>query len=73
MTANPPEQQSEKVAYTIAEAARALGIGKSTIYLAMASGNLSARKCGARTLLPADELRRFVSTLPPARPRNDAA
>ena len=67
------EISSEKLSYTIAEAARALGIGKSTLYLALAAGKLSARKCGARTLIPADELKRFVSTLPPARPVTDAA
>jgi excisionase family DNA binding protein len=58
----------EKVAYTIAEAVRALGIGRSTIYLALSSGRLPARKCGSRTLIQADELRRFVESLPPARP-----
>jgi excisionase family DNA binding protein len=63
----PPDQSSEKLTYTIVEAVRALGIGKSTIYLAMASGKLSARKCGSRTLITSDELKRFVSTLPPAR------
>jgi excisionase family DNA binding protein len=73
MMANPPDQLSEKLSYTIAEAARALGIGKSTIYLALASGKLSARKCGSRTLLLADELRRYTSSLPPARPTNSAA
>ena len=28
----PPNAKSEKLAYTIAEAVRALGIGRSTIY-----------------------------------------
>jgi excisionase family DNA binding protein len=71
--ANPSDQSSEKLTYTIAEATRALGIGKSTIYLALASGQLSACKCGTRTLLLADELKRFISSLPPARPTNNVA
>ena len=71
--ANPSDQPPEKLTYTIAEATRALGIGRSTIYLALASGKLSARKCGARTLLMADELKRFISSLPHARPTNNAA
>lgn len=69
----PPDRHSDKLTYTVAEAVRALGIGKSTIYLALATGKLAARKCGSRTLITSDELKRFISSLPPARSANSAA
>ena len=62
----------DKLAYGIAEAVRVAGIGRTTIYAAMASGQLSAVKMGSRTLIPASELRRFIETLPPARPAHIA-
>jgi excisionase family DNA binding protein len=63
----------EKVSYSIAEAVRAAGIGRSTLYEAMATGRLKAVKLGSRTLIPAVELRRFIDALPPARPVTGAA
>jgi len=58
----------ERLAYGVAEAARVAGIGRSTLYVALAAGELKARKCGRRTLIPADELRRYLTALPDARP-----
>lgn len=63
----------DKLAYSIVEAARVAGIGRSTLYEALAAGELKAVKLGRRTLIPADELRRFLAALPPARPATDAA
>jgi excisionase family DNA binding protein len=57
----------DKLAYGVVEAARVAGIGRSTIYEMLASGDLTAVKLGRRTLIPADELRRFIAALPPAR------
>ena len=39
----------EKLGLTIAEAAFAAGIGRSRLYEAIAAGQLTARKFGART------------------------
>jgi excisionase family DNA binding protein len=53
-----------KVAFTIKEAARASGLSRSLLYLAIARGSLRARKCGARTVILDSELRAFLRKLP---------
>jgi hypothetical protein len=53
-----------KVAFTINEAARASGLSRSLLYLAIARGSLRARKCGARTVIIDSELRTFLRNLP---------
>jgi excisionase family DNA binding protein len=53
-----------KVAFTIKEAARASGISRSLIYVAIGRGALEARKCGARTLILDSDLRKFLRSLP---------
>jgi len=65
--APPPEIPPEKLAYTMKEAADVLGVGKSTLYKALAAGKLSAIKLGSRTLIPADALRQWVAAMPSAR------
>jgi excisionase family DNA binding protein len=65
--APPPEIPPEKLTYTMQEASAVLGIAKSTLYKALAAGKLSAIKLGSRTLIPADELRQWIATLPRAR------
>ncbi|MGO9681103.1 MAG: helix-turn-helix domain-containing protein [Beijerinckiaceae bacterium] len=52
------------LAHTIEEACRVSGLGRTTIYAALKSGALSARKCGRRTLILAAELERFLNSLP---------
>lgn len=66
----PPAQfamPSEKLAYTLKEASAALGVGKTTIYKALAKGALHAKKLGSRTLIPVDELQRWVASFSSAR------
>jgi excisionase family DNA binding protein len=53
-----------KLAYTIKEASRAAASSRSSLYAAIASGRLRARKFGSRTIILAEELRRFLRTLP---------
>ena len=60
----PSHSASSKIAYTIPEAVRASGLSRSTIYLAIGSGALRARKFGARTVILDAELRRFLRSLP---------
>jgi excisionase family DNA binding protein len=55
---------TKQLAYTIAEACAAARIGKTAIYAFIKSGALKAVKCGRRTLIPADELERFIANLP---------
>ncbi len=54
------------LAYTILDAAKASGLGRTTIYELISAGKIEARKAGARTLIPADSLRRYIASLPAA-------
>lgn len=53
----------EKLAYTVQEAVKATGVSKSALYEDVAAGKLQLRKRGTRTLILADELRRYVGAL----------
>jgi len=55
------------LAHTITAACRLTGLGRTTIYAALKSGALSARKCGRRTLILAADLETFLDNLPSAR------
>lgn len=57
---------SEPIAYTIPEAAKAAGIGRSTLYEEIAAGRLSARKFGRRTLILREDLEALLKRLPVA-------
>ncbi len=63
-TAHLQSSDAHKVAFTIKEAARASGLSRSLLYVAIGRGSLRARKCGARTLILDSELRRFLRSLP---------
>jgi excisionase family DNA binding protein len=54
------------LAYRVTDAARALGIGKTSLYALFNSGTLTPIRIGGRTLVPADQLRRLVSEAQPA-------
>jgi Helix-turn-helix domain len=62
-----------KIAHTIPEAVLTSGLSRSTIYIAIRSGALRARKCGARTLILDSDLRRFLRALPRFSKREPAA
>ncbi len=53
--------------YSPNDAAKVLGIGRSTLFGLLARGELSARKLGTRTLITAAELERYVGSLPQAK------
>lgn len=53
--------ESPKLAFTIAEACHAVGIGRSKIYELIGQGRLETRKIGSRTIIPADSLRKLVA------------
>ena len=42
----------------------AIGVGNTTGYKLIAGGRLVARKIGARTLIEAESLRRYIASLP---------
>ena len=54
---------------SIAQTARFLGIGRSTLYNLIKDGRLPVRKLGKRTLILRDDLDQFVAALPVKGPR----
>ena len=59
---NPPSktEESHRVMLTVAEAARRLSIGRSTIYELLASGALESVHIGRLRRIPVDCLAEFV-------------
>ena len=53
-----------QIALSILDAAKAAGVGRTTIAAALKTGRLRARKCGARTLITEQELEAWVASLP---------
>jgi len=52
-----------RLLHTIPDAGEQLGIGRSTLYELMAAGVIQTVKIGRRTLIPHDELVRYVDRL----------
>jgi excisionase family DNA binding protein len=50
----------EKLAYSINETARALSMGRTSIYSLIADGRLEVFKLGRRTLIKASSIQRLV-------------
>ena len=57
----------EIIAFTIPDAAKAAGLGRTTIYELIGAGHIEARKAGGRTLVVANSLRHYIAGLPPAK------
>jgi excisionase family DNA binding protein len=55
---------TEKMALSVAESAEVSGTCKSAIYLAVAAGELRAKKRGTSTLILPDDLRAWIENLP---------
>lgn len=51
----------EPLAVSINDAAKALGLGRTTIYAMIADGRLEAFKIGSRTLVRMESIRRLVA------------
>lgn len=54
----------ELKAYSISEAAALLSLGRTRIYQAIYEGKLKAVKFGRRTLVRAEDINRFLDSLP---------
>jgi excisionase family DNA binding protein len=54
---------------TVKEACRRTGLGHTRIYQAIQTGELRAKKCGQRTLIEMDGIRRWIASLPTVRRR----
>lgn len=55
---------ADALAYSIENAGTMAGVKRDTLYRAIARGELSARKIGARTVILADDLRAWLSRAP---------
>ncbi len=53
--------------FSIIEAAEVLGVGRSSVYRLLSSGELRATKIGRLTRISAAELESFITRLPQAR------
>jgi len=58
--------ETEPLAYTIQAAVKAAAVSRTELYRAIGRGELAMRKRGKRSLILADELRRWVESLPAA-------
>lgn len=54
---------SQKLSYSIEEAAQAIGIGRTKLYELIGQHRLSTFKIGARTLIRRDELEGLIDKL----------
>ena len=54
------QKQTDRLAYSVAEACEATTIGKTGIYRLINEGRLETRKIGKRTLIPASSLRKLI-------------
>jgi excisionase family DNA binding protein len=52
----------ERIAYSISDATKALGLGRTTIYSLISQGRLETIKLGRRTLIKAASLHKLVET-----------
>jgi excisionase family DNA binding protein len=52
----------EPLAVSINDTAKALGLGRTSIYAMIGDGRLEAFKLGRRTLVKAESIRRLVAT-----------
>ncbi|MCZ8314130.1 helix-turn-helix domain-containing protein [Phreatobacter sp.] len=66
------DEQNTTVALSPHEAARLAGCGRTTLYAAIASGSLKARKLGRRTLIRRDDLLAWLDRLPTIAPTKAA-
>jgi excisionase family DNA binding protein len=55
-----------KRAMSVDEAAKVIGVGRTILFAEIRSGRLTARKCGRRTLITADDLDAWLQALPTA-------
>jgi hypothetical protein len=70
-THSPGSGRITPLAYNIKETARTLSISRSKCCALVASGQLPAKKCGARTIILADDLVAFLRNLPSYRTATD--
>ncbi len=53
-------QKTERLAYSVGDAAAAISISRRMLYREMAAGRLKFSKIGKRTIISADAIREFL-------------
>ena len=53
-----------RLAYSVDDTCNKLSIGRNKFYLEVAAGRIKVKKLGRRTLVPADEIDRWLKALP---------
>ena len=61
-----PNHLPGRAAFSVTEVCAQTGLGRDTVYNAIRSGKLVARKLGRRTLITEKDLHRFLANLPRA-------
>jgi hypothetical protein len=56
--------EAERLAFRIADVCRATGLGRTSVYAAIKTGELVARKWNRRTVVLAQDLATFLNNLP---------
>jgi excisionase family DNA binding protein len=64
------EQPPGRLAYSIKEAAKAIGISRSSVYVEIAEGRLRVTKVGRRSLIFDADLNAWLASLREMRPAN---
>ncbi len=62
----------DQIAYRIPDAAKLIGIGRSSVYELIAAGLLDARRVAGRSVITAASLRQLIETSPAAPVRRHA-
>jgi excisionase family DNA binding protein len=57
-----------RLALTVSEAAKAVGLSRSRFYIELSEGRIAAKKLGTRTIVPIDSLRAWLEALPAGGP-----
>jgi excisionase family DNA binding protein len=60
---------TSNIAYTLDQACEIVGLGKTKLYAEIKAGRLKIKKCGARSIVPRDELQRWLDNLPQSEPQ----
>jgi excisionase family DNA binding protein len=68
----PGEAESERLAYSVDEAATVLGVARETIYELIRTGQLRSRKAGSRRIIGRHHLMEFLDGGEPLADRQQA-
>ena len=66
MQLQPTTKTEHRLALTVAEAAKAIGVSRSRFYIELSEGRIAAKKVGSRTLIPVENLHAWLAALPSA-------